>query len=109
MIGGKEMSNNKKEHLGLNFVGSYSLGAKYVCPICHHKLWCEISQRTHGQEWLMTRDDKHHFKNRCNITPIPVDCFCHNCNDIKEENEEGWELHKRADGFYYCASCGEDM
>lgn len=57
------------EHLSLSRPMEASLGPKYVCKICGEKLYVRRTPKTNWQEWWYTKDNRRHFKTRCNLAP----------------------------------------
>ena len=55
------------KHQSLHKVCEGSIYPKYICSICGEKLWTMTSKTTHWQEWLYTKDNKRHYKNKCNF------------------------------------------
>lgn len=58
------------KHLSLPRVAECSMHPKYKCNKCGEILWTERSIRSGGQEWLITKDGKRHYKTRCKTVSL---------------------------------------
>ena len=54
-------------HLSLGRPMEASMGPKYICRVCGEKLYTRRAANTNWQEWWYTKDNRRHFKNRCNL------------------------------------------
>jgi hypothetical protein len=61
--GGEEMTTRT-----LRKTMSCSIYPQYICKSCGKELWLERSDRTGWREWLVTKQGKHHYKTRCNLS-----------------------------------------
>lgn len=51
-------------------VAECSMRPEWECPTCKRKLWTERSVRSGWKEWLITEDNKRHFKSKCKTVPL---------------------------------------
>ena len=57
------------EHIGLGRPTEGSIYPAYKCRVCGEDLWIMKGADTNWKEWLFTKDNRRHYKTRCNLTP----------------------------------------